>query len=192
MTPPSKNCNNMSSDSDLSYLPDSISDSSSDSSPHVTEPKRKRSEHIVAEQLASAVGRIINKKIDTTVHGPVMLNREGREKAVEREKYERRLQDAISIERRELLEKGHVSAPISSSDLTELRLVRTAFAGVKQFIDAITGYAEETRVRKDRERETIERLQRQQEALRGTERTRWRTLPEDNLLDEFIRTADPE
>lgn len=48
-----------------------------------------------------------------------------------------------------------------------MRLIRTAFAGVKQFIDAVTNYAEEARVHKARERETIERLQRQQEALRG-------------------------
>lgn len=192
MTPSSKNCNSMSSNSDLSYLPDSVSESASDPSPHEVEPKCKHSGCSDAEQLANAVGRIVNKSLDTTDHGPVMLNREGREKAVEREKYERRLQDAISIERRELLEKGHNSAPIPSSDPSELRLVRTAFAGVKQFIDAITGYAEEARARKARERETIERLQRQQEALRGTERTRWHTLPEDNLLDEFIRTADPE
>lgn len=182
----------MSSDTDLSYLPDSVSESASELSAHEAEPGRKHPGYSDAEQLASAVGRIINKNLDTTDHGPVMLNREGRERAVEREKYERRLQDAISIERRELLEKGYISAPASSSDPAELRLVRTAFAGVKQFIDAVTGYTEEARARKARERETIEWLQRQQEALRGTERTRWQTLPEENLLDEFIRTADPE
>lgn len=182
----------MSSDTDLSYLLDSISDSASEPSAHEGEPKRKHLGYNDAEQLASAVGRIVNKNLNTTDHGPVMLNREGREKAVEREKYERRLQDAISIERRELLEKGHIITPAPPSDPAEMRLIRTAFAGVKQFIDAVTNYAEEARVHKARERETIERLQRQQEALRGTERTRWRALPEENLLDEFIRTADPE
>lgn len=138
-------------------------------------------------KLGNALRKAVTKQLDTSKHAPVLFERQGREKAVEKEKYERKLSQAVREERLALLTKGHVIPAATTSPL-ETKLQNTAISGVLAFMEAIQANHDTLASEKQKEKEHMAEIKHRQELMRNSERTTWKTLDKDyDMLDEFIK-----